>query len=111
MRDRAGMLAEAAGMVMPMPMRLDSYVLLCRVVERLPGAHSVGRRVVKVDGAARSGSCVHIQLSNMYAGRLRQVRVVRVRTSMEEKKVNTVPGRPGAAWQGRRRRSSRRPMA
>ena len=47
MHDRAGMLAEAAGMVMAMPMRLVSYVLLCRVVERLPGAHSVGRRVVK----------------------------------------------------------------
>lgn len=91
---RAGLLAEAMEAVRSMPMRPDSYVL--GALLNACAAHGdveAGEQVVRwlaERGLDHSG--VHVQLSNMYAGWSKWEEVLKVRRTMDERKVAKVPG-------------------
>ncbi|XP_062220887.1 pentatricopeptide repeat-containing protein At5g66520-like [Phragmites australis] len=91
---RAGRLAEALDVVRAMRMRPDSYVLGALLNAcTAHGDVELGKRVVEwLAELGLDHSGVHVQLSNMYAGWSKWEDVVKVRRTMEERKVVKVPG-------------------
>ncbi|KAG0535633.1 hypothetical protein BDA96_04G382300 [Sorghum bicolor] len=91
---RAGLLAEAMETVRSMTMRPDAYVLgallnACAAHGDVEAGEQVVRWLAEL-GLDHSG--VHVQLSNMYAGWSKWEEVLKVRRTMDQRKVAKVPG-------------------